>query len=159
MKPFRFTLQALLTLRQRQENSAMEEYGRALHQQHSGEIALDAGDRAMTAGWTALRQMVESVCTAEDITRQRDYCRLLVEHREDALKALEVAKLHVKLAMQQMMDARRQRELVDKCRDKQHDRHRKQLQVVENKLNDEMALRRLVPMLSLNCHHATMSLR
>ncbi|MSU61733.1 MAG: hypothetical protein EXS31_04945 [Pedosphaera sp.] len=155
MKSFRFSLQALLTLRQRQENIAQEEYARTLRSQRSAESSLDQADRAMTAGWAALSQMVENGCTVADITRQRDYCRLLAEQRDDAIKGVEVAKLHAKLAMQLMLDARRQRELVDKTRDKQHDRHLRLVQVAEHKFNDEMAARRVMPMLSLTCLHST----
>ena len=150
MKPFHFTLEAVRTLRQRQEQNAMEHYAQALLVRQQTLDRLAAIERELTAGWQELRGQLAKGCTASRAAQAHDYHRALGIRRDEAVGALGVAERRVNAALQTMLAARQQREIVDKSCEKQKARHLREQFRAEQKRLDDLAGRRAVPTLSWN---------
>ncbi len=147
MKRFRFTLQALLVLRQRHEQQAMEAYAATLLARRQAAERLARIEEEMASAAKSLRSRISGTTLAGDLAQLQGHYRALDGRRAEAACALEAAEQTLRPALQRMIEARRQREVVDDCRDKQSARHEKERLRQEDKLQDEFALRRFAPAL------------
>ena len=143
MKRFRFTLQALHTLRQRQENVALEHYGAALLHRQDALRLLQRAENDLAQTWLDLQQHLQAGCDAALALQARSLCAAVEERRTRAHQDLGQAELDVQRTFAAMIEARRQREIVDKLHDRQLRAHEHAAAVTEHKLLDELALRRL----------------
>jgi flagellar FliJ protein len=143
MKAFRFTLEAVRTVRQRQENEALEQYARALLERQQVLDLLEVMDGRINEDWSHIRQLLAGGSTAAQIAQAHQYHRSLEKQRDDCVAALGQAERRVQNASQAMLLARQQREMVDTYREKQHTRHRRLEGREEQKLLDEFAVRRV----------------
>jgi flagellar export protein FliJ len=148
MKPFRFTLQALLLLRQRQERAATERYAAALLTRRKAGEALSAVEDEMSRASAEFAARAEAGAPAADLAKRQEHFRALETRHARAAQALEAAERAVTPALQQMLEARRQREVVEECREKQRERHQREIQRLDDKLQDEFALRRVATVLA-----------
>lgn len=144
MKPFRFSLQAVLTVRQRQEREALERYAAALMDRRKAGEALEAVEQELARGADVLRGRLAVSVPAGDVAQHQNHLRDIDARRAQAAAALRAADQAVAPALKAMLEARRQREVVEQCRDKQRLRHQRDLWAAEAKLIDELALRRAV---------------
>jgi flagellar export protein FliJ len=142
MKSFRFTLEALGTVRQRQEQRAMEQYAQSLAARRQAVEGLEAVERQLSACWQDWRGRLAGGCAAAEAAQAHAYQRLLAQRRDECALALETAEQRVTAALQGMLLARQQREIVDKCCDKQKARHRREQARGEQKFLDDLAGRR-----------------
>lgn len=150
MKPFHFTLEAVRTVRQRQEQNAMEQYAQALLGRQQAVEKLNAIQKELHASWRELRKQMSAGCSASHLSQVNDYHRALENRRNDANTALGVAERRVNAAMQTMLSARQQREIVDKSCEKQKARHLREQFRAEQKVLDDIAGRRGGSSLSWN---------
>ena len=150
MKPFHFTLEAVRTLRQRQEQNAMEQYAQTLLTRQQTLDRLDAIQRELNEGWQELRGQLARGCTASQAAQTHDYHRALAKRRDEAIVALGLAERRVNAALQTMLTARQQREIVDKCCENQKAAHLREQFRAEQKLLDDLAGRRSPSSLSWN---------
>jgi flagellar export protein FliJ len=141
MKAFHFTLEAVRTLRQRQEQTAMEQYAQTLMARQQAMDRLAAVERELTASWEELRVRLAEGCTASEAAQAHDYQRYLGKRREDCSVALGAAERRVNAALHCMMVARQQREIVDKCCDKQKVRYQREVARGEQKFLDDLGSR------------------
>jgi flagellar export protein FliJ len=137
MKRFHFTLQAVRTLRQRQEHAALEQYA------HTAQREIDAG-------WRELRDMLGQGCVAASAVRAQEYHTVLAARRDQCAAALAVADRRMTAAMTAMTQARQQREIVEAHFTKQKTRHERQVIQNEQKMLDDLASRRGHSILSWN---------
>lgn len=145
MKRFRFTLQALLTLRQREEHVAMEAYAASLQRVRAEKVRLrSAEDELSQAGEALRRYLAQGAPAAEHAQRQTQY-RLLDARRLGAVHAVRQAEMASGQALDGMLHARRQREIVEDCEVKQHQRYQREVAQAETKWLDELASRRVAP--------------
>lgn len=142
MKRFRFTLQALWTLRQRQENEALEAHGRALQKRQAAQHAVEQADRDLVQASDELRRRLETGCEAAAALQFRGLCTAIQERRSRCREGLTRAEAEVQRTFTAMLEARRQREVVDKLHEHQQAQYAREVAVAETKLLDEMALRR-----------------
>jgi flagellar export protein FliJ len=142
MKRFRFTLEAVGTVRQRQEQKAMEQYARSLVVRRQAAEALAAAERELNQCWEDWRGRLAGGCTAAEAAQAHAYQRSLAQRRDDCFQALESADRRVNTAMQAMLLARQEREIVDKCCEKQKARHLREQGRGEQKFLDDLASRR-----------------
>ncbi len=141
MKPFRFKLQAVHTLRVRQERDTMQKYAEALLQRKLAMEKVNAIGREIAAAWTELRTELAEGCAAARILRMQAFCTSLEVRRTEANVVLQGAERAVNQAMQRMLAARQQREVVDKYQEGERSRYDRELQRLEQKELDELALR------------------
>jgi len=150
MKPFRFTLEAVRTVRQRQENSALEQYAHALALRQQVLARLEAVQQELGDCWHQLRAQMAGGCQASAATQAHDYQRSLVQRREECRLAVGTAERRVNAALQTMLATRRQRELVDKFFEQQRSRHQRDQARAEQKMLDDLAVRRNGSLLAWN---------
>ncbi len=143
MKAFRFTLEAVRTVRQRQENDALEEYSRALLNRQQVLDSLEMIDARIGEDWSHIRRLLAGGCNAAHAAQAHHFHRSLEKQRDDCVAALGRAERRVQSASHAMLVARQQREMVDVYCEKQHAAHRRLEAREEQKLLDEFAVRRV----------------
>ncbi|MBC8001044.1 MAG: flagellar export protein FliJ [Opitutaceae bacterium] len=148
MKSFRFSLQAVLTLRQRHERFALEAHAAALLARHQALARLEAAELELSAAWSDLRRRRDTGCSAAEMTQAGEFSQALSRCRDTATAALAVAERGVNSSLQNLLEVRRQREIVDACHDKQKLAHQRELARQESRLLDDLAGRRFTPLLA-----------
>lgn len=128
----------------------MDLYARTLLMRQQAVERLEAVQQLLRAGWQELRQLMARGCQAASAARMHEYHRSLEKRRDECVAALGVAERRVNAAFQAMIAARREREVVDKCFDKQKARHQREQVRVEQKFLDDLAGRRTASILSWN---------
>jgi flagellar export protein FliJ len=154
MKAFRFTLEAVRTLRQRQEHQALEQYAQALLARQQALDALDAIEERIGLDYARMRRLLAGRCDAGEAAQAHSYHRSLEQRREDGVATLGLAERHVHAASQAMLAARQRREMVEVYRDKQRAAHQRLEWREEQKIQDEFGLRRVTALNSVQTQSA-----
>lgn len=128
----------------------MEQYARTLLSRQQAVERLEAVQQQLTAGWQTLRNLLSNGCAAGKAAQMHDYHRLLEKRLDECVSALGLAERRVNAALQTMITARQQREIVDKCFEKQKNSHEREAARVEQKFLDDLAGRRSASVLSWN---------
>src|SRR5436309_4418647 len=145
MKPFRFTLEAVATIRQRREREMLETYAQSLLVRRRAWDRLAAIQHDLEAAWSRTRQELAKGCSASMMSQLREYNRLLEEERNRCETALRQAERAVNQALQRMLAARQQREAVDRFRCQQRARYDRELNRETQKFLDELSTQRALP--------------
>jgi flagellar export protein FliJ len=148
MKPFRFALEAVATVRKRTEGEALESYAQALVCQQQALRQLEATQRELDAVWDQLRRELGMGCPAAKMTRLRCHAEALNDERKRRLTAIEKAERAVYQRLQQMLAARQHREVVERFRGRQRVNYDHDVASETQKLLDEMATHRSMPALA-----------
>jgi flagellar protein FliJ len=143
MKSFRFTLEAVRILRQRQEQEAMENCARALVARQQAADLLEAIDQRIGREDEQTRRLLARGCPAAEAAQAQDHHAWLAKKRRESVAALEQAERRLQAASQAMLVARQQREMVDVFREKQQAVHQRLEWREEQKILDEFAMRRV----------------
>jgi flagellar protein FliJ len=141
MKRFRFSLESVLTLRQRREQTALEQYGRAVSARQQAVETL----RVARAEWETICRvrttLLKSEAVAGELARAQEYCRAkednVARREQEALRAQRV----VEQTWEKLLETRRAREVVDKYGQRQRESYDRSCQREEQKAIDEMAQR------------------
>jgi flagellar protein FliJ len=141
MKAFRFSLQALKTLRQQQENVALEQYAAAMRARQQAEDRLLLAQQEQQQAWAQWQNQLNTGCPAGELVASQDYARLLEIRRQECQAALHTAQESLRLAWERLLLARQKREAVDKFYARQRERYARECQRQEQKALDEMAHR------------------
>jgi len=142
MKHFQFTLEAVSIVRQRQEQKAMELYGHTLANQQKAREALEKAEGELHSAQDELRGQLTRGCAAQQAAQALAFQQTLSLRRHECAAAFETAERRVNAAFKALLHARRQREMVDKCFDRQLARHRRDLARGEQRFLDDLAGRR-----------------
>lgn len=142
MKKFHFTLQALQTLRERQEKSALELYAQAVTARQLALENLESVMRHCEESWSFCRAEMARGAEAAQIARMEAYCRTVEEQRARCAAEAQAAQRVMDQRWQKLVLARRDREAVERYRDHQHARYERELQRDEQKALDDLAGRR-----------------
>ena len=141
MKPFRFRLQAVLTVRERHEKFAMERYSKALGEVNRARLSLERADAAWAASSVAQSELLRRGTTAADLRRGEQYCHELEQRRQASLSELRKAQAGAGAAREAMLKARIEREAVDQFRAQQRSAYDLEASRAEQKDVDEWAQR------------------
>jgi len=142
MKKFQFKLQAVLTLRQRAEQIALENYSRALLARQAAIDKLADMERALSRSTADLRGQLAKGSAAAEVNQTQDYCRFLGEKKLRCEQALGQAELELNQALHKMVSARQDREAVEHYLDAQRQRHDRALLAEERKMIEDLVQRR-----------------
>ena len=145
MKHFHFTLQALLTVREREERSALEHYARQLQLQQQALDELTALETELAAGWGELRQLMTRACPVAELVQRQAHCQRLGEQLERQRDTLVRAEASARLALLQLITAQQNREVVVKFLETQQENYQRECTREEQKLLDELARRPAPP--------------
>ena len=140
MKPFRFSLQPLLSLKQQAEQSARERYAGTLRACEEAAARVQQASVELTECWTGLCHKLASGVNSAELLRARAWCNVLELRVKERAAALESARLAVDAVWQQLMVVTREREALDRLHDRQRRVYKRNLQAAEQKALDEVAL-------------------
>lgn len=120
----------------------MEQYAQALLNRQLAADRLSALQDELDECWKELRGHMARGCSASTVMQAHDYHRVVTRRRDEAIAGLGVAERRVNAAMQTMLAARQQREIVDKSCEKQKTHYQREQFRNEQKLMDDLAGRR-----------------
>ncbi|HEX3718722.1 MAG TPA: flagellar export protein FliJ [Verrucomicrobiae bacterium] len=142
MKAFRFTLEAVRTVRQRRENEALEKFAQALLARQVVLDLLESIDERIGQSRAQIRKLLTDGCGALEASQAYDCQSALEKRRDECVAALGQAERRVNAASQAMLAARQQREIVDIYCDKQKALYLRMEMREEQKILDEFSTRR-----------------
>ena len=140
MKPYRFPLKSLRVLREQKERIAQKRYVEALRASEAAAARLDASSHELAAAWTTLCEMVAEGVTVARLHQTRSWCGELERRCEQLTAALKSAQKMAHEAWREMVLATRDREALDKLRDKSRRAYDREVQRDEQKQLDEMGI-------------------
>jgi flagellar FliJ protein len=141
MKKFNFTLQALQTLRGRQERQAFERYADAVQERTRAMERLSKVQQELDAGLSQLRQQLSVGGQVMDILHIELWCQSVESRRNEGQKEMDTAHANVEQTWRRLIEARQSREAVDKFFENQKRRYDRELAHEEQKELDELARR------------------
>jgi flagellar FliJ protein len=139
MKRFKFTLSAVQVWRERQEQVALEHYGEALRREAQAQERLAAVERERETVWTQRRDQIESGSPADQILHLQNYSQALEVRLKEAQVTVSNARRYTQYRLDHLLAARKQREIVDRFRERQFERYQREIEVEERKALDELA--------------------
>jgi flagellar export protein FliJ len=145
MKPFRFPLKSLRVLREQKERTMQKRYVEALRASDAAAAKLDAGRHELAAAWTALCEEITEGATVGQLHQTRSWCGELERRCDQLDAALKSAQQATHAAWHDMVLASRDREALDKLREKCRRTFDRGVQRDEQKQLDEMGLRLGLP--------------
>lgn len=143
MKRFHFKLQAVLTLRQRAEQAALEKYARAI--EHRQVCAARLAEEEMELS-EARRQWLNALADGVPAARAAQmlgFCHLLEERKRQCEQTLNLADVELNRSSQGMLHARQQREVVETLVARQRERYDHRMIEEERKMIDDLINSRL----------------
>jgi len=145
MKLFRFPLQSLRVLREQKERAAQKRYAEALRASEEAAARLDRGARALALSWMAVCEEAAGGATIAKLRQMRAWCGELERRCEQLTAAVKSAERAAHEAWREMVLATRNREALDRLRDKCRRAFDREVQRDEQKQLDEMGLRPSLP--------------
>jgi flagellar FliJ protein len=142
MKRFRFSLQAVLTVRQRQEQVALERLAEAIAARQLAIDRLNEVQQACKNAWALSRERTAAGAPAAHLAQLHDYCHDLEQLQKDCEQAVQAAQRVVDQKWEKLVAARQAREAVDKLLERQRERYDRELQREEQKMLDDMTSQR-----------------
>lgn len=140
MKRFQFSLSALSVLREQQEQAAQKKYAEALRHCEDAAAKVQAASQELTTSWHDLTTKLSNGVSAVEFLRSRAWCNVLELRLKDQTTALAEARLKVDAVWQEMLTATRDRETLDRFHDKKRRAYDRELQRLEQKELDELAI-------------------
>jgi len=144
MKPFQFTLEAVRTLRTRQEKNALERYGQIVQAREQA-VAFLWKTRAELETIVHERLRLAEGAPASDLAQLERWTGEVAARERDCLQNIQLIALRVEDAWQDLLKARQEREIVEKFLDRQRERYDRTLDREEQKALDELAGRPAAP--------------
>jgi flagellar export protein FliJ len=141
MKPFRFRLQAVLILREKEEATALENYAEAHRQQMRATGLLSEARESLLSAQLLRNKQVEGGCRIWDMNQHDGFVKGLGQRVREEELALARAKAKAERAFEQVLNSRQKREVITKCRDRDHAKHQLEQRAYEQKAQDELAAR------------------
>lgn len=142
MKRFEFKLQAVLTLRQRAEQTELEKYSRAIQSRQAAADRLAEAEMELSEGRRLWLNALADGCPAVRAAQMLGFCHLLEERKRQCEQTLNLADVELNQASQRMLFARQQREAVENFLSRQRERYDRQLLEEEQKMIDDLVNRR-----------------
>lgn len=139
MKRFKFSLQAVQTVRERAERLALENYARALRDVTEAERAVEAADFAVKQQVETWRRAMRTSFAPSEML-QHEHARAMMEGRKtQRMEALRVAQENAVQALSNFQMARQKSDVAHRF----HDRRRREFSLAvlkeEQHLLDELA--------------------
>jgi flagellar FliJ protein len=142
MKRFQFSLQALLTVRRRQEQIALEQFAQAAAARQLAIDRLNEVKQECETAWALRRERTRTGAPAMQLAQLHDYGRVLEQLQKNCDRALREAQRVVDQKWEKLLAARQAREAVDKFLERQRQRYDRELQREEQKMLDDMVNQR-----------------
>lgn len=115
MKPFKFTLQTVRTVREREEQGALREYVAALRTLEEAKRRYESLDEQILTAWHDFRQALQADSSPIEITRIQDYCDMIEARRRELESALQAARQKANRAFTRYLAAHQACAVVEQC--------------------------------------------
>jgi flagellar export protein FliJ len=145
MKPFRFRLQSLLSLREREERKALEAFAAALCEAELSESRLRATQTRINDHWNAAAETLRSGCAPAELQSWQSFGQILVREEARLRAAAVTASEAASLARRALMAARQRREVVEALKTRHRETHERESLHEEQMLLDDIAQRSRKP--------------
>ena len=142
MKPFKFPLESLRTLRKQKEQAAQQQYANALAAFNAAEAQVQEAEGKLTESWQLLMREMGAGTSAAKIMGLRAWCVVKEARRNECQSAMDEARRTAESALNEMLLAAREREALDRFCDKAFRAHALAMQREEQKNLDEIAVQR-----------------
>ena len=142
MKRFEFKLQAVLTLRQRAEQTALEKYSRAVQHRQAAATRLEEAEMQLSEARRQWWNALADGCPAARAAQMLTFCHSIEERKRQCEQTLTLADVELNQASQKMLFARQQREAVETFLARQRDHYDRELRDEERKMIDDLVNRR-----------------
>lgn len=139
MKRFKFSLEPLLILREQNERTAQQRHAKALVARDAAEAELRTAIIRLAEGWEDLAREQAAGVSAGKIMGTRAWCLMLEIQKHERAAALLDARQIAERTLKAMLEARREREGLNRFRDKSYRAHAYAFRREEQKSYDEMA--------------------
>ena len=139
MRPFRFSLQAVLTVRMNRESKALEAFAKAQAEFEAIAANFRLIQKEIDDSLGQRRDALKSSTSSEAVQQMQHGLRALKEAARRCQAELERTQAILDEKSRVLLEARREREVVDKVRQKQLARHQLQAGREEQKAHDELA--------------------
>ena len=136
MRPFTFSLEKVLELRQYREDEAKIELGRAIG------VLAEMETRLFALGKERARAAAAQFSpgnNAEQIQLYMFYLIRLDNTKEQLLREMALAEMKVEEAREQFIEASRERKVLDKLKEKRQKEYRKEFFAEETKVLDDIS--------------------
>lgn len=140
MKPFRFQLQPILSLKEQAEQTARERYAATLRACEAAAARVQQASIELTLCWTDLCQKLAGGVASGELLRARAWCNVLELRVKERAATLEQARHAVDAVWQELMRATRERESLDRLQQRRRVAYNHAVQATEQKQLDELAL-------------------
>ncbi|PAW81454.1 MAG: flagellar export protein FliJ [Pedosphaera sp. Tous-C6FEB] len=144
MKAFKFTLEAVRTLRTRQEKNALEQYGKAVQVREQA-VAFLWQVREELEKIFKERMSLSEGAPASALAHLEKWTGEVAARERECINNVQLASLRVETTWQALLGARQEREIVEKYLERQRERYDRSLDREEQKALDELAGRRGAP--------------
>jgi flagellar FliJ protein len=142
-QPFRFRLERVHSLRRQSERSAQESLAVSLGERRAGESALRRIDTTIAGAQAAARRVAgpgAGPVSGAELLAAELYMERLSGRRAAATRELTARDAAVEERRRDLLAAARERQALDRLRDRRHKEHRHEAARVEGERLDEMAL-------------------
>jgi flagellar FliJ protein len=139
--PFRFGLERVRELRAHDEERAKEQFAASLSQRVRGEAMLRAVDENLRSARADSAPPAGLPVDAASLVSRQAWVERLERTRADAELRLESFDAELELRRGALTDASRNRQVLDRLKERQHDAHRRDAARREGAVLDEIALR------------------
>jgi flagellar FliJ protein len=142
-RPFRFRLERVHDLRRQAERGAQEELAGALGRQATEEQSLGQVDETIEAARERFRNVASGAGTArpgDDLAATNAYLERLAGRRAVAVRDLNLSRGEVDRKRSSLELAARERQALDRLRDRRRAEHDRETARAEGAQNDELAL-------------------
>ncbi len=140
MKAFKFTLEAVRTLRSRQEKIALEQYGKAVQTREQATALLWKTRSELEQIFVERRAKADGTVAA-DLAKLEQWSGEVATREKECLQTVQLAAKRVETTWEELLFARKEREIVEKYLDHQRERYDRALDREEQKSLDELANR------------------
>lgn len=141
MKRFQFPLHAVLTLRQRQEQAALQVYAQALRRCEAVARSRQAVANELQAGWSLLETEVTSGAQATRLGQIHAYCRDRLERVRGLDQELEAARAAARREQDALLRATQNRESLERYQARQRRLYDYEVARMDQKVQDDLAAR------------------
>lgn len=138
MKPFRFSLEALRTLRQRAEQAAQEKYAQSLLERGRALEKLSELDQQLTLARRNWQQHAAAGCTAAQLAQEQMHCTWLDGLCRQAENYLAMVERDVLQKLKDLAKAQAERELLDRFHDRHREEYDREMARAEQKQLDDL---------------------
>ncbi len=142
MSPFSFSLQAVRTMRQRQEQLALAAFGDAVRARQAAVDQQQRAERQLAAAFDQLTARQRAGAPLYHLNQLRGHNQVLEQCLADCRAGCARAQATANAAWDALQDIRQALELVDKLYLRQREQYDRELRREEQKQLDEMSSRR-----------------